>query len=88
MGDADDQFYDNAGAANGINTYEAFFRGLPVAGITMGGIICPDGSCGETQRTPHVISGLVNRFGGVLGSLRDTASIGPTVSAILAASSS
>jgi len=83
LGDADDQYYDNAGAAAGTTTYETFFRALPVASITMGGILCPGGECGETQRTPHVATGVVNRFGGVLGELKDLASIGPTVNAIL-----
>jgi hypothetical protein len=83
LGDADDQYYTNTQLPAGLDTYEAFFRALPVPSITMGAIICPGGECGETQRTPHVISGLVNRLGGVMGSLRDTASIGPTVEAIL-----
>ncbi|MCK6549032.1 hypothetical protein L6R52_24515 [Myxococcota bacterium] len=84
MGDADDQFYTDAQAAMGITEYEAFFRALPVASVTMGGILCPDGeACGETQRTPRVALGLVNRFGGVIGSLRDLPSIAPTVEAII-----
>ncbi|MBN2360265.1 MAG: hypothetical protein JXR83_12505 [Deltaproteobacteria bacterium] len=83
IGDADDQYYLDGDLPAGIDEYEAFFRGLPVASFTTGGILCPDGSCGETQRTPHVATGLVNRFGGVLGSLRDLASIGPTVDAIV-----
>lgn len=84
MGDADDQYYANAGAAAGIDTYEAFFRALPVASLSMGGILCPEAeACGETQRTPRVARAVINRFGGVIGSLLDTASIGPAVAAII-----
>lgn len=83
MGDADDQYYENTQLPGGIDTFESFFRGLPVASLTMGAIICPGGECGETQRNPHVINTVVNRFGGVVGSLRDHASIAPTVQAIL-----
>ncbi|MBI5497610.1 MAG: hypothetical protein HY904_21545 [Deltaproteobacteria bacterium] len=83
LGDADDQYYDNAGAAAGITAYETFFRALPVSSLTVGGITCPDGSCGEAQRTPHVVTGFLNRFGGVQGSLKNLASIAPTVNAIL-----
>ncbi|MFH1807980.1 MAG: adventurous gliding motility lipoprotein CglD [Pseudomonadota bacterium] len=83
LGDADDQQYTNATAAAGIDEYEAFFRALPVASFTTGGILCPDGSCGETQRTPHVATGFVNRFGGVLGGLKDLSSIAPTIDAIV-----
>jgi len=84
MGDADDQHYDNAGAAAGTLAYETFFRGLPVQSITVGGILCPVGeTCGETHRTPRVAQALVDRFGGVIGSLNDLASIGPTVAAII-----
>ncbi|OGQ24811.1 MAG: hypothetical protein A2138_18380 [Deltaproteobacteria bacterium RBG_16_71_12] len=84
LGDADDQFYDNAGAAAGIDALEAFYRALPVASFQLGGIICPVGqTCGETQRTPHVLRALLQRFGGIEGSLRDLNAIGPTVGAIL-----
>ncbi|MEW5854269.1 MAG: hypothetical protein AB2A00_36180 [Myxococcota bacterium] len=83
MGDADDQYYANEDLPGGIDEYEAFFRALPVASITMGAIHCNTGECGEAQRDPHVVTNLVNRFGGVLGSMRDLASIGPTVDAIL-----
>ncbi|MBI2372445.1 MAG: hypothetical protein HYV07_00465 [Deltaproteobacteria bacterium] len=84
LGDADDQAYGNAAAAAGIDAYELFFRALPVRSLTMGGIICPEGStCGEAQRTPRVIRGVLNRFGAVIGSLRDLVSIPPTVGAIV-----
>ncbi|MFO0723850.1 MAG: adventurous gliding motility lipoprotein CglD [Myxococcota bacterium] len=84
MGDADDQNYPNSALPMGIDAYEAFFRGLPVASIQMGGILCPEGeTCGETQRTPRVARELVNRFGGVIGSLNNLASIAPTVAAII-----
>lgn len=84
MGDADDQFYADADLPGGINTYEAFFRALPVASISMGGILCPEGeACGEAHRNPRVARALVNRFGGVIGSLHDLASIAPTVAAII-----
>jgi hypothetical protein len=83
MGDADDQEYTNAQLPGGIDDYEAFFRALPVQSITFGGILCPDGSCGEAQRNPHVATNLVNRFGGVLGSLSAPEEIQPTVDAII-----
>ena len=83
LGDADDQYYDNAGAAAGIDELETFFRALPLASFQMGGIICPDGSCGEAQRNPHVLQTLLQRFGGVQGLLSDLDNIGPTVGAIL-----
>jgi hypothetical protein len=85
LGDADDLFApNNAAAAAQIDTYEAFFRALPVQSVTMGGILCPeDQTCGEGQRNPRVARGLVNRFGGIIGSLADEASIGPTVEAII-----
>ncbi|MBK7556159.1 MAG: hypothetical protein IPI55_16595 [Flavobacteriales bacterium] len=83
VGDADDQHYENAQLPMGVDAYETFFRALPVRSLTMGAIACPGGQCGETQRTPHVITTLVNRFGGVQGRLDTLASIGPTVDAIL-----
>ena len=84
MGDADDLFYNNAALPGGIDTYEAFFSGLPVQSVTLGGILCPEGNnCGETQRTPRVARALINRFGGTIGSLLDLPSIEPSVSAII-----
>ncbi|MBI4817391.1 MAG: hypothetical protein HY791_14110 [Deltaproteobacteria bacterium] len=84
LGDADDQQFGNADAESGMDGYEAFFRALPLHSVSMGGIICPEGgTCGETQRNPRVIRGLINRFGGLIGSLRDLTSIGPTVAAIV-----
>jgi hypothetical protein len=84
MGDADDQYYANNQLPTGIDRYEAFFRTLPMASLNMGGILCPEGEdCGETQRTPRVARALINRFGGVIGSLRELQSIGPTMNAIV-----
>ncbi len=84
MGDADDQRYENAGAAAGTTSYEQFFRALPVRSVTLGGILCPVGeTCDEAQRNPRVARALVDRFGGVIGSLNDLTSIGPTVAAIV-----
>ncbi len=83
IADADDQKTNqNAGAAAQIDQYETFFRALPVP-VSMGGILCPDGSCGERQNNPHVATGLINRFGGVLGELKVLSSIAPAIDAIL-----
>lgn len=83
VGDADDQkINNNALAADTIDAYDAFFRALPVA-VSMGGILCPDGSCGERQNNPHVAVGVINRFGGVLGELKVLTSIAPAIDAIL-----
>jgi hypothetical protein len=84
MGDADDQHYADADVPMGIDAYEAFFRALPVAAVKLGGILCPIGeTCGETQRNPRAARGLVNRFNGVIGSIRDVPSIEATVAAII-----
>lgn len=84
MGDADDQFYTNPQLPMGIDTYETFFRGLPVPRVILGGILCPEPEvCGEAHRTPRVAQALINRFGGTIGSLEDLASIGPSVAAII-----
>ena len=83
VADADDQKVNtNAAAAAQIDAYETFFRSRPFA-ISMGGILCPDGSCGETQLNPHVASSVVNRFGGVLGQLKVLSSVAPAIDAIL-----
>ena len=83
LGDADDQKVDITSlAAGAIDDYEAFFRSRPF-GVSMGGILCPDGSCGERQNNPHVAATLINRFGGVLGELKVASSIAPAIDAIL-----
>ncbi|MBM4280204.1 MAG: hypothetical protein FJ137_05415 [Deltaproteobacteria bacterium] len=83
LGDADDQRFEDRDAASGIDTYEQFFRALPQR-VTIGGILCPeDQDCGEGQRSPRVARGLVNRLGGVVGSINDPASIAATVDAIV-----
>ncbi len=83
FGDADDLRFDNAGAAAGIDTYEDFLRSLPMT-VSVGGILCAeDQVCGEDQRDPRVARNLVNRFGGVIGTLNDVASIPAVVEAIL-----
>lgn len=84
LGDADDQFFSDAEAPEGIDHYERFFRGLGVSSLTMGGIICPEGElCNEAQRRPRVIRNLIDRFGGSIGSILDVASIGRTVATII-----
>jgi hypothetical protein len=85
MGDADDQYYSNANAAAGITTYINFFRALPVASFTIGGIVCPaGGSCNnETQRNPRVNLGVIQGLNGTVGSIADANSIAPTIDAIM-----
>jgi hypothetical protein len=83
FGDADDQFFANAGAAAGIDEFEAFLRGLPMP-VSVGGILCPeDQTCGEGQRTPRVARGVVNRFGGVIGTLNQLDAIPAAIDAII-----
>ncbi len=87
LGDADDQFFPNANAQQGIDTYTQFFQNLPVRSVQLGGIICPGttgtSGCGETQRDPRVVRGLIDNFGGVIGSLRDVATIPDALNGIL-----
>jgi hypothetical protein len=84
MGDADDLQYASPTDA-GIAAYVSFLRALPVASLTMGGILCIDPSvtCGETQRTPRVAMSVVQQLGGALGNIWDLNSIPPTVDAIM-----
>src|SRR5690606_38912097 len=51
--------------------------------VSMGGILCPDGSCGETQLNPHVATNLIDRFGGVRGELKVLSSVAPAIEAII-----
>jgi hypothetical protein len=83
LGDADDLFPDENAAAAGIDAYETFFRGLSQR-VTFGGILCAEGElCGEDQREPRVARNLVNRFGGVVGTLNDVAAIPAAIDAII-----
>jgi hypothetical protein len=90
VGDADDQgkiksSTDTSAIGAVVDEYEAFYRALPVRSVQMGGIVCPEGQdCGENQfNEPRVLQQLVNRFGGITGSIIDLPSIPTAVNAIL-----
>ncbi|HEY4223022.1 MAG TPA: hypothetical protein VGO62_16810, partial [Myxococcota bacterium] len=89
LGDADDQFFPDANAQQGIDSFTAFFQALttgatPLRSVQLGGILCDaDKTCGETQRNPRVMRQVINNFGGVIGSLNVVASIPDALNGIL-----
>lgn len=95
--DAEDQaagFNSSSGRANNIAEYTTFFTDydpdLPGDQSAMvGGILCAPGQssgCDPTEpyTTNPVIHGVINNLGGVVGDLKDTSTIRPTILQILA----
>ncbi len=95
--DAEDQrsgYNSSAGRQTNINTYTSYFTDWDpdVPGdqtALMGGILCAPGQssgCDPTEpfSTNPVIHTVVNNLGGVVGDLKDTATIRPTILQILA----
>ena len=94
--DAEDQrsgYSTAAGRQSNIGDYSAFFQDwdpdLPHQQAILGGILCAPGqTSGCDPRPPYsdhpVIHDVINNLGGVIGDLKDTATIRPTILQILA----